>query len=157
LTKAAQIVVVRRAAQADLEGVLALRLALLEELLPPGAPRPDVEINRAFLSTQLAGDDFPIYVAEAGDAIVATGAMSLYQAPPLGRPEHIEGYIMNMYTRPAWRGRGLARRILDALAAHAQSAGARKIWLRASPMGRPLYVQAGFIANDAYMERTLIR
>jgi GNAT superfamily N-acetyltransferase len=57
-----------------------------------------------------------------------------------------EGYIMNMYTDPAWRGRGVASLMVRAILDFARAAGVRQVHLHASPQGRSVYERAGFVA-----------
>ena len=68
-----------------------------------------------------------------------------------------------MYTAPEWRGRGIARMIVEELMSAARAAGARFVSLRASDQGRPIYEKAGFAENpqvsaeDAMSKLELIR
>jgi GNAT superfamily N-acetyltransferase len=92
------------------------------------------------------------FVAETDGQIVATSGMVVYEAPPTGgNPTGVEGYIMNMYTLPEWRGHGLARRLLDCLTEHARGLGARRVWLRASAQGRRVYEPYGFSGDENQM------
>jgi len=60
----------------------------------------------------------------------------------------LEGIVMNMYVEHAWRRRGLARRIMDAIIEWAPSAGIVRLVLHASDEGRPLYESMGFVATN---------
>jgi len=61
-----------------------------------------------------------------------------------------------MYTEPRFRGRGVARAILDELIVFAHAAGVRgRVWLRATDAGRPLYASAGFLPRDYFMQLRL--
>lgn len=59
-----------------------------------------------------------------------------------------QGLILNVYTEPAWRRRGLAvllmQRVLDWAAAN----GVKSLVLHASNDGRPLYEKLGFTATN---------
>jgi GNAT superfamily N-acetyltransferase len=61
---------------------------------------------------------------------------------------------MNMYTVPAWRGHGLASATLQEMITYAKRMGARRIWLHATPAGRPVYEKAGFVLRQSEMELT---
>ena len=67
----------------------------------------------------------------------------------------VEGYILNMYTALEWRGRGIARMIVEELTSAALAANARFVSLRASDQGRPMYEKAGFAENPRYLQRML--
>jgi GNAT superfamily N-acetyltransferase len=61
---------------------------------------------------------------------------------------------MNMYTVPEWRGRGVATALLREIIKFVKGTGARRIWLRATEEGRPVYEKAGFspVTSYSYME-----
>jgi GNAT superfamily N-acetyltransferase len=63
------------------------------------------------------------------------------------------GWIGMMLVDPAWRGRGVGRRMLDA--AIASLPAERPIRLDATPMGRPLYASAGFTDESALTRHIL--
>ena len=62
---------------------------------------------------------------------------------------------MNIWTDPAFRGRGIAWRMLDLLTAAARERGCLTVSLHATAMGRPLYQRYGFTATDDEMEMDL--
>lgn len=62
---------------------------------------------------------------------------------------------MNMYTKPEYRGYGIARSLLEECIADCKSLGARRIWLHSSQDGYPLYKKMGFIDKDSEMELIL--
>jgi [ribosomal protein S18]-alanine N-acetyltransferase len=58
-----------------------------------------------------------------------------------------EMHLLNLAVDPGQRGRGLGRRLLDAMIEHGVQAGARSVWLEVRPSNsaaRALYRQAGF-------------
>lgn len=55
-------------------------------------------------------------------------------------------WVGGMGVLPAWRGRGVARALLEAALAEARGRGATTIGLDATEAGRPLYERAGFQA-----------
>jgi GNAT superfamily N-acetyltransferase len=52
--------------------------------------------------------------------------------------------VVNVYTEPEWRGRGIARALMRVLMDWAVTRGADRIVLHASDQGRPLYESLGF-------------
>lgn len=61
-------------------------------------------------------------------------------------------FIMNMYTAPDYRRRGIAYRTLELLVEDAKSRGIKAISLEATDMGRPLYEKYGFVQMNGEME-----
>ncbi len=60
----------------------------------------------------------------------------------------LEALIVNVYTEPEWRRRGVARRIVEEIVAWARANGRDTIVLHASQDGRGLYESIGFRATN---------
>lgn len=56
-----------------------------------------------------------------------------------------EGIVLNMYVEPAYRRRGLARALMDAIIAWAREGHVARLVLHASDEGRPLYESMDFV------------
>ncbi len=143
----------------DIETLVQLRHAMQTELDPGEGGRAGIgpseliEATRAYFTKQLSGYHFSAFFVQYGAEVVATGGLVVYDNPPgPSNPSGTEGYIMNMYTVPAWRGHGLAKLILDRLVEHARAEGAGRVWLRASDQGRAVYERFGFHQRDSYMQ-----
>lgn len=155
--------VIRRATVDDIEEIVPLRLAMMEEFRKTGQSARGVAdpdglavANRSYYERKLPTGEFVSFVAVAEGKIVATSGMVVYEAPPNpGNPTGVQGYVLNMYTVPEHRGRGLARALLDELIAHAKSLGARRVWLRTSEMGRSVYRAVGFSEDEDYMRLSI--
>ena len=81
------------------------------------------------------------------------GSVSFFQVmPTYHNPSGKKAYIMNMYTSPEYRRKGIAYKILDMLVKDAKSMGITAISLEATVMGRPLYEKYGFIKMNNEME-----
>jgi GNAT superfamily N-acetyltransferase len=52
--------------------------------------------------------------------------------------------VVNVYTEPDWRGKGIARALMKALMDWSVAQGFDRVLLHASDAGRPLYVSLGF-------------
>ena len=52
--------------------------------------------------------------------------------------------MVNVFVDPAWRRRGLARELMEAVIAWGRSEGLARLVLHASADGRPLYEELGF-------------
>jgi GNAT superfamily N-acetyltransferase len=53
-------------------------------------------------------------------------------------------YVLNVYTDPAYRRRGLSRRLMETIIAWCREQGFGVVHLHASEVGRPLYESLGF-------------
>lgn len=82
--------------------------------------------------------------AENGD-LVANAGMLLLEWPPNTRDLNpVRGYIMNVWTHPDYRRRGLARRLMETALAEARRRNIKVTALHASDEGRELYEQLGY-------------
>lgn len=85
--------------------------------------------------------------------IVGTGGVSYFQVmPTYHNPSGLKAYIMNMYTNPEYRRRGIAIETLRLLVEDAKEKGISAISLEATDMGRPLYEKFGFVKLNDEME-----
>jgi len=106
---------VRRATSADLDTVIALRVALLREYRHHpvyGRLRPDAEARaRPAFATQLASTMEAIFLAlEDGEAVGLLRCVDIVGAPML-LPERY-CYVSSVYVKPEYRRRGMLRAML---------------------------------------------
>lgn len=150
---------IRRATAEDIEALVEMRLALQREIgaLFGDAPLDGAaEANRRYLRWALPLGKLMAWVAEAEGRLVACGGMVLYSRMPGAHGLATqEAYIMNMYTDPDFRRMGIAYELLKRMIQLARGAGARRVWLRATPMGKPVYEKAGFQPMESAMQLKL--
>jgi GNAT superfamily N-acetyltransferase len=63
--------------------------------------------------------------------------------------------VTGVYTIPAWRRRGVARRLVAACLDEARAWRVRRVWLRTSAAGRPVYEGMGFTDPGNYLQLDL--
>ncbi|HYO57666.1 GNAT family N-acetyltransferase [Archangium sp.] len=149
---------IRKAGVEDLEELIRLRLELLHSAR--GVERFEneetlVEATRRYLARALPAGRFHAWVAVAGERLVASSGVMPFERPPLpGNMAGLEMHILNMYTEPGWRGRGIARALFSELMRFAREQGAGRVWLHATDEGRPLYESVGFKPNPTALEWT---
>jgi len=106
--------------------------------------------SRRCLARALADGTYRGWLVGADAAVVAGGGLVL--RPLLPRPGYLDGgseaYVLNVYTDPAHRRRGLGRRLMDAILAWCEVAQVSRVSLHASDDGRALYADLGFIATN---------
>ena len=101
----------------------------------------------------LCDDSHIAYLVFDGTRFVGAGAVSFFQVmPTYHNLSGNKAYIMNMYTRPEYRRRGIAIKILDMLIKESKNRGITAISLEATDMGRPLYEKYGFVIMNNEME-----
>ena len=146
----------KRAASEDLDILVETRMEVLRAAnrLDASADMTQVEREtRAYYRSALADGTHTAYLVFDGDLFVGAGGVSYYSVmPTYHNPTGQKAYIMNMYTRPAYRRQGIASRTLDLLVQDAGSRGIRSISLEATSMGRPLYESYGFTQMTSEME-----
>lgn len=155
---------------ADVPVAARLRIELLEETggaLPPAERQALLEANQAFFLRHLGSPAWQSWVAEfdptlapaaapASPVVGAIGTLAFFERPPYpGNPLGRDAYLLNMFTAPAYRGKGAARAIVQAVIGEAHRRGVRKLILHATEAGRPIYAEAGFGPSTAYMELAL--
>ena len=139
-----------------IDAIISLRLAMLEEieLLNSAQEKLLMEsATREYLQKALLNNEFISYMAELDGEPVAISGMVYFQRPPsLKNLQGIEAYILNMYTVPAYRGNGLAEKLLNLCVDESRKRGVKRIWLHASEAGAPLYKKMGFKNKNSEME-----
>ncbi len=145
----------RLATKKDIEAMCSLRK---KQLVDEGIS-PDKDIDNElhqFFEKAFENGTFVEWLLEEKGEIVATAAIIFYEFPPTyTNKSGIKGYITNMYTKPEFRGRGIASGMLSRLVEEAKRRGVEKLWLGASKMGRPVYKKFGFIDSDQWLELNL--
>lgn len=93
------------------------------------------------------------YLVFDGERFVGTGGVSFFQVmPTYHNPGGKKAYIMNIYTDPEYRRKGIAAKTLDMLIKDTKDKGITAILLEATEMGRPLYEKYGFVKMNNEME-----
>ena len=144
---------IRRATLADEEHLVNQRIEMFADM---GLvfDRADMgERFRHWMRREMPAGTFYAWVAEAErDGIVAGAGLTVLPWPP--GPQYPGGrvaFVYNVYTEPAHRGRGLARRIMDAIHSWCRAEGIESIVLNASRAGQPLYETMGYAVTTSPM------
>jgi len=103
-------------------------------------------------------DDHPdtgTYVAVIGGEVVCTA--SVRREPPPWAPGETSAWrLRGMATDPAWRGKGIGARVLDAVVRHVRDRGGGLLWCNARVPAVRFYVRAGFRARGEEFEEPVI-
>ena len=147
----------RRATAADIPALIELRCAFLAEV--NGADPNDPELSQAlfrYFSSHIPTGDFVAFCGIVDDRTVATSGLVFHHHPPSSKNlVGKQAYIMNMYTVPKWRGRGIGTRLLQELLAVARATRCHRVRLNALPKAERVYTRMGFARVDGEMELSL--
>ncbi|PSL49562.1 N-acetylglutamate synthase-like GNAT family acetyltransferase [Chitinophaga niastensis] len=151
----------RKAAIADVLQLSDLRLRFLKEIYPNADISGDAVLLdnlKVYLEEHLLKDDFVNWFAEMDGKVVASAGIVFYNQPPLYH--NLEGkvaYILNVYTLPHYRRKGIAKVLFEKIMNEARQRNTGKVSLHASKDGRKLYEQFGFVTGDNEMTCQLPR
>ena len=114
-----------------------------------------------YLAGAIARGEYHGWLAVApGGAVVAGAGVQLRAIVPSPAPAGVPGpltapqaLLLNVYTAPAWRRRGLAERLVREALAWARGRGASSVRLHASAAGRGLYARLGFAPTNEMIYR----
>lgn len=146
----------KRAALEDLAVLTETRIKVLRAAnqLDEKTDMSDVEKQSFYYYKKALSDDTHIaYLVYDGQRFIGAGGISFYQImPTYHNPSGKKAYIMNMYTAPEYRRKGIAYKTLDMLVNDARERGITSVSLEATDMGRPLYLKYGFVQMENEME-----
>lgn len=135
----------------DLDRVLALADAFHTET----GIASDAETRRAGLAPLLEGSPYgAVYLIGPARAPIGYVVVSFGWSVEFGG---MDGFVDEIYVRPAVRGRGIATEVLTALPRALAEAGLRALHLevdRQAETVQRLYARAGFAPRDRYMLMT---
>lgn len=141
-------IIIRRVEENDIPLMTTARINYLTEM--QGERSEDYlqelrhNLEYFFKETIQKGSFFALQAEYEGE-IVSYGGMILKKIPgDLNQSSYLEGEILNMYTLPEYRRKGISSMILKQLLTEAKKMGVSKVALHCSKDGEPLYRKFGF-------------
>ena len=136
-----------KAVLADIDLLVQLRLDYLKEDYQEYDEKEMAEIERQLPDYyhRHLGKDLFCYVAREGEDIVSCALLLVVEKPM--NPSFINGKtgtVFNVYTKPSFRKKGYAKRVMSDLLADAEEMKLCVIDLKSTEMGYPLYASLGF-------------
>ena len=145
---------IRRCAREDAATIARHRVEMFREM--GDVPTDDLarelleKSTRALAATLADGTYVGWFVIDGGGNVIAGAGVHI--RPTLPRISHDHASVedtpvplaVNVYTEPAWRGRGVARALMRVIMGWASAQGTDRVILHASDAGRPLYESLGF-------------
>ncbi len=138
---------IRAASLTDIPEILRQRRRMYEDIHHTDSAVLDiiVSLSSIYLKTAMAEGSFRAWLAADGDRVVAGGAVIVSPWP--AHPYDLEcrrATILNVYTDPEYRRRGIARKLIQTIISWCQREGFAQVTLHASDEGRHLYESLGF-------------
>lgn len=148
--------VYKRAGLKDIDLLVKTRIEVLRAAnrLDRDTEMPFVEQqSREYYEEYLQTETHIAYLVFDGERFIGAGGISFFRVmPTYHNPTGWKAYIMNMYTNPDYRRKGIACHMLELLIEEANNKGVKHISLEATDMGRPLYERYGFVSMKDEME-----
>ena len=153
---------VRRGTVDDVAAIARHRASMFVEI---GSAAPDLAADlefrtRTYLQEAMPRGEYVAWLAylerEATTIVAGAGVQMRRKLPfPRGRVDGTaeigsgrEAIVLNVYTEPGYRRRGVARRLMFEILAWAKSVDLESLVLHAAPDGRRLYESLGFAATN---------
>ena len=152
--------VVRQASVQDAATLTTPRAALFREIGQTVTPEEQASFERLTKLAFAAGlkDGFCLaWLArsENGESIGSVALLLFPRLPTPLAPAQGEGYLLNVYIRPEWRGRGVATALVETAVGRGRELGLAPIRLHTTAAGRAVYPSAGFVSRDNELEPRL--
>lgn len=149
---------IRRAEPVDAEVIAHHRVCMFRDmgqLEVPETGQALYDVSLPAITSALRDGSYVAWlaVAENGEVVAGAGA-HLYPTFPRITPDGTDvvtlplPMVLNVYTEPAWRSRGIARALMQTLMTWATDHGFDRVALHASSDGRALYESLGFAPTN---------
>lgn len=149
----------KRATESDIDELVNTRIIVLRAA---NKLSDDIDMSKVkeesyrYYKESLDTGEHIAYLVYDDNIFIGAGGASFYKVMPTyhnstGR----KAYIMNMYTVPEYRRKGIAFKTLDLLVNEVRKRGILQISLEATAAGRPLYEKYGFRQMTDEMELIL--
>jgi GNAT superfamily N-acetyltransferase len=142
---------IREASLSDIPEILRQRRRMYEDMdyNDPAGLDTMVSLSSGYLATAMGDGSFRAWLAIHAGRVIAGGAIVISPWP--AHPYDLEcrrATILNVYTDPEYRRRGVARKLLQTIIAWCQREGFAHVTLHASDDGRHVYESLGFEASN---------
>jgi ribosomal protein S18 acetylase RimI-like enzyme len=144
---------IRRATLADVDILIAHRRGMFHDMGYHDAAALDAMCAkfRPWLVAKMEAEQYLAWLASPGEDTTITAGAGLWimdWPPHMVGTQGRRGNVVNVYTAPAYRRQGLARRLMDTILDSCRADSLDVVVLHASKEGRPLYDSIGFTATN---------
>ena len=139
----------------DVDLFMKIRLEMLREVngLAPDYIYSD-ELTENIRGYFLDGEQTNILAVD-GEVIGCASLCYIKVMPTFSHPTGKRAHLMNVYVRPEYRRKGIAREMINMLISEAKEKGVTEISLDATEAGKPLYESLGFWSVEESMKMNL--
>jgi GNAT superfamily N-acetyltransferase len=138
--------------RSHIDMLVAVRVEFALDMHPVSDRSEILELERLTRQYILRGMRDGSYVGFLGllnGQTVGAASLLIYTLPPLiGRHDRRQGHVLNVYTAPHLRGRGIGRRMMETVIAEGRKRGLFRLFLNSTKMGEPLYRSLAFIQQE---------
>ena len=135
------------ATKEDINELIRLRLAYMKDDFGSVT-----DLERKAMETQLPdyfdrklGTELIAFVAKDGDKVVSVAYLHIIEMPANSLLLNgLYGEVLNVYTEPEYRGKGICTKLMNNLVEYGKKAGLGRIDLSATDDGYPIYAKIGF-------------
>ena len=146
-----QSITIREAALSDIPEIARQRRRMCEDMNYTNAEvlSTMVRVIEDYLKNAIPDGSFRSWLACDRARVVAGGAVVIVPWPAHAYDlECRRATILNVYTEPDYRRRGIARQIMETMIAWCKQQGFARVTLHASEHGRRLYESLGFVDSN---------
>jgi GNAT superfamily N-acetyltransferase len=141
-----------KAGLGDLQNLIEMRIAFAIELTgvhPPESITALSERLKVYFKKVIRNNTAIFYLARSNNQVVGIGGLVIREQPSnFINPSGKVGYLLNMYTVPSFRRKGICAEILNLLVEEANKTGIKAFELHATKEGELVYKQHGFKIHD---------
>ena len=147
----AQTITIREGTVTDISEIARQRRRMCEDMNYSDAEALStmVTLTADYLKKAIPEGSFRSWLACNNVRVVAGGAVVIVPWPAHAYDlECRRATILNVYTEPEYRRRGIARQIMETMIRWCREEGFARVSLHASDYGRPLYESLGFVDSN---------
>ncbi|MDD5766275.1 MAG: GNAT family N-acetyltransferase [Candidatus Marinimicrobia bacterium] len=141
------VVRIREATVSDLETIIRHRRCMFSEMgfTEKAALDAMAATSAPFIQAGLENGSYRGWLSETANSVVAGGGIVIAGFPSSPHdPQSRRAWILNVYTEPEYRQRGLAKSLMEIMINWCREQGFGSVSLHASDAGRHLYESMGF-------------
>jgi GNAT superfamily N-acetyltransferase len=146
---------IRNATVADIPHLVTHRDEMFRDMGVPAEFAAMAAATAEWLGTAIPSGTYLGWLAVTDDGDVAAGGGLLVMPWPPG-PMTMDprcAFVFNVYTAPAHRKQGLAKRLMETMHDWCRAQGIERVVLNASVFGQPIYEQMGYVVAAEPMMR----